>query len=604
MAAESVLLSADGDIDLSAARNTAQERSRSEHSSASVSATYNGSWSFSASAQSGQGAGDGQEASHHNTRIEAGRLVQLESGGDTALAGAVVAADTVKATVGGHLRIQSLQDTSVWREASSQKGGSASSAGGASANASRTRIEAEHSSVAQQSGIRAGDGGFQVEVTGQTELKGGAITSTQVAVDLNRNRFESEGGVTLADVQNNARFEASSVSVSAGVGSQLGNSGAGVGTDKGSTRSTTVAAISGIAGHTSARTGDAETGIATIFDKDKVRDEVQAQVVITKAFGQQAVKAGAQFADSKAIELRRQGNEAEARKWDEGGEYRVAMHTAIGALGGGVAGAVGAGAGAAVIPTIGEAIAGMNLPEPVRQGLTQVAGAVVGSATGGTAGTAASLNQTALNYVSHSPYARVRQLVSQENARLTNACGAACTAEDFRRIDQQVATLERAGNLAEIARHSGLTPEQGQQFAQLTTELLPIYGSAESVAQLITGKSTLTGEEVSRFWAAVGVVPLAGGAIRKLAEPSEEFIAAVMRNNVYRDGGDPEYVSRMFQEAAKNSTNNAHSSVVVLGRYLPDNVNSYEQVAQRMGATYFQMPDWDEVSGIIGSGQM
>ncbi|MGE0350438.1 hemagglutinin repeat-containing protein [Hydrogenophaga sp.] len=129
-AGEAVLLSADGDIDLSAATNTAQERSRSEHSSASVSATYNGSWSFSASASAGKGAGDGQEASHNNTRIEAGQLVQLESGGDTALAGAVVAADTVKARVGGHLRIQSLQDTSVWREASSQKGGSASSAGG------------------------------------------------------------------------------------------------------------------------------------------------------------------------------------------------------------------------------------------------------------------------------------------------------------------------------------------------------------------------------------------------------------------------------------------------------------------------------------------
>jgi filamentous hemagglutinin len=28
---------------------------------------------------------------------------------------------------------------------------------------------------------------------------------------------------------------------------------------------------------------------------------------------------------------------------------------------------------------------------------------------------------------------------------------------------------------------------------------------------LITGKSSLTGEEASRFWAAIGVVPVAGG---------------------------------------------------------------------------------------------
>ena len=124
-------------------------------------------------------------------------------------------------------------------------------------------------------------------------------------------------------------------------------------------------------------------------------------MVITTAFGRQVVSAAASYADDKAIELRGEGNEEEARKWDEGGAYRVAVHTGIDLLGGGVGGAVGAAAGATLVPVLGEEIAGMNLPEPVRQGLTQVVGAVVGSAVGGVAGGTTALNQTAHNYVSH-----------------------------------------------------------------------------------------------------------------------------------------------------------------------------------------------------------
>ena len=59
---------------------------------------------------------------------------------------------------------------------------------------------------------------------------------------------------------------------------------------------------------------------------------------------------------------------------------------------------------------VGEAIAGMNLAEPVRQGLTTVAGTLIGAAAGGADGAAAAFNQTALNYVSHSPFAQVNHL--------------------------------------------------------------------------------------------------------------------------------------------------------------------------------------------------
>jgi hypothetical protein len=45
---------------------------------------------------------------------------------------------------------------------------------------------------------------------------------------------------------------------------------AGYGNASGEASSTTMAGISGIAGNARARTGDAETGLKPIFDKDKV----------------------------------------------------------------------------------------------------------------------------------------------------------------------------------------------------------------------------------------------------------------------------------------------------------------------------------------------
>lgn len=211
-----------------------------------------------------------------------------------------------------------------------------------------------------------------------------------------------------------------------------------MGSDGGSAQSTSKAGISGVAGDSAARTGDAPTGLKPIFDKEQVRQEVAAQVAITGEFSKRAVPAVAAYADAQAVALRREGREDEARRWDEGGEYRVALHGGVGALTGGSAGALGAGTSAALVPVVGEAIAGMNLAEPVRQGLTTVAGTLIGAATGGADGAAAAFNQTALNYVSHSPFAQVRRTVSQENARLLNACGTQCTADDLRRIDQQM----------------------------------------------------------------------------------------------------------------------------------------------------------------------
>lgn len=528
-------LKAEDQVDLRTAENTAKERTDSENQSASVGIGFQFGASgvgfgITASASAGKGKSEGEAITYTNTQLQAGQRVNIESGGDTTLAGAVVRADRVEADVGGDLLIESLQDRITYKERSSQSGfsGTVGAGGGGSVSAGATNIDSELTSVAEQSGIRAGDGGFDVKVQGKTTLKGGAITSTQAAMDAGKNDFDGRGGVELQDLQNTASYKAGSTGVTVGAGDQLSSSGAGVGSDKGDAQSTTQAAISGVAGNKGARTGDTESGLKPIFDKERVRDEVEAQVAITKGFGQQAVPAAARYADKQAVDLRREGKEEEARKWDEGGEYRVGLHAVIGALTGGVQGAVGAAAGAAVVPTLGEAIAGLNLPEPVRQALTQVVGMGVGAAAG-SAGAAASLNQTAHNDLRHSPFREVRVRMSQETARLTKQCDPNCTQADFDRIDRQIEKLALAANLTEIAKRGTLTGEQALQRAQVASELLPIYGSGEALAQLISGKASVTGEEVNRFWAAVGVVPIAGGALRRVGEPAVEGLIAVAK---------------------------------------------------------------------------
>ena len=81
----------------------------------------------------------------------------------------------------------------------------------------QSKVKSDFASVTEQSGIRTGDGGFQVEVKGHTDLKGGAITSTQAAVDAGVNSFKS-GSLSLSAIQNKADYKGSSYNVSVGFG--------------------------------------------------------------------------------------------------------------------------------------------------------------------------------------------------------------------------------------------------------------------------------------------------------------------------------------------------------------------------------------------------
>ncbi|WP_314972690.1 hemagglutinin repeat-containing protein [Comamonas testosteroni] len=402
-AGQDATLAAEGDIRLQAAQNTASLSGNSSSSSGSIGVSVGQQTGITVSASKGRGNQAGDDLTHTNTHIAAGNSVTLQSGGDTDLKGAVVSGKQVVAEVGGDLHIESLQDSSSYASRNQTVGGSLtiSPAGvpiGGGLNAGQSKVNSNYQSVTEQSGIQAGDGGFQVSVKGDTDLKGGVIASNQTAIDQDKNRFSTEGALTTSDLHNSARYEGQAVGVNASVGNDAGKFGvkgvgAGVGQDSGSAQGTTTAGISGIAGDQSVRTGDA-TGIERIFDQNKVQRDIDAQVAITAEFGKQAAKSWGEYANTRFANSK---NEEEARCWGPDGACRAGGHALLGGLGGGVAGAAGAGLTSVAAPHVAGYLIGQGVEPSTAAALTSVLAFGTGSAAGGAAAGAGALNEAAQN---------------------------------------------------------------------------------------------------------------------------------------------------------------------------------------------------------------
>jgi filamentous hemagglutinin len=471
-------IKADGDLNLQATQSTSDQHSTSSSSSAAIgiAATYgkNGmAFGVTANASGSRGKADGDDVTQNNTHVVAGNMLTLESGHDTNIKGGVASARQVIADVGtsgqGNLNIESLQDTSNYNSKDQSIGGSVTIGYGfaASGNYNQTKVNGSFASVGEQSGIAAGDGGFQVKVNGNTDLKGGVIASSDKAIQDNKNSLATQT-LTQVDIKNHSDFDASGFGVSGGFGVggdkgdgkaadgstkvatdtgsriqtfQTGSTGtsAGIGSASGSSSSTTRSGISGgVVTITDDAAQQAKTGatatqtVASInrdvstakdssgaltkdWDGQKLKDDVSAQVQITSTFGQQAAKNIGDYAKGKEDTLRAQALSAknsgdldgaatltaEADKWKDGGVYRVALHTATGALAGGLGGAGGALTSGTAMTVISDEINKMDLPTDLKQGLAQIAATALGAAIGGAAGAASGLNVEANNRQLH-----------------------------------------------------------------------------------------------------------------------------------------------------------------------------------------------------------
>jgi filamentous hemagglutinin len=525
-----VQLAADNEVKLLAAQNTATQNSTNSSSSSSVGISYGTSGlMFNASGSKGSGKADGSDTSYTNTEVKAGDKVAITSGGNTTLQGATVRANQVIANIGGDLKVESLQDTSTYT--SEQKNASASVSigfgnGSASVSASNSNINSDFKSVGEQSGIKAGDGGFQVSVQGNTDLKGGVIASNQAAVDQGKNSFTTGGALTTTDVQNTAHYEAKTESISIGGGAAadskgISGTGIGYGRDKGDASSTTSAGISGIAGNAAVRSTDAETGLKPIFDADKVQRDVDAQAQITQAFTRDAPKAVAGFAGAQATALREKGNETEAKKWDENGIYRIALHTAIGAFGGGVDGALGAAASASAADLMNafqdnlqQGLHDAGLVDGVAKSIAQVVAGLtaagIGAAVGGTQGAATALTVDANN----------RQLHLTETQKLA-AAKVGKTIEEQRRLDAAACALTRcADGIPDSDPNWIKLNDMQRQGDTYTAEKAVLQKTGEFVYQpldVVRDALTRNGEAVTRLSGAInlgaGAVGTVGGGV-------------------------------------------------------------------------------------------
>ena len=416
---KSVTLAADDAVNILAAQSTSEQHSRNSSSAASVGLSIGTQGiMFTASASGARGHADGSDVTQVNSHVGGGELVTIRSGGDTTLAGGVVAADRVVADIGGDLKIRSLQDTAKFDSKQQSLGGSVSVGMGAmsgSVSISQSRVDADYASVREQSGIQAGDGGFDIRVKGNTDLIGGVVASSQAAVNAGKNRFDT-ASLTTANIQNRDDFNASGFSLGGGYGTggkgnpTDGGKGAtppnpvggvngaspGFASASGHVNSTTTSGVSGIAGNAEVRSGDSSGGIAKTFDADKVNREIGAQLQITSTFLQQAASAWGSYANKRMVDAT---TPEERACWGADGACRVAGHAVIAGLGGGIGAAIGTAASTGLASQVDAAVSSAGLTGGAHDAVVAGLSAVIGVATGGAAGAAGALNEVTNNYL-------------------------------------------------------------------------------------------------------------------------------------------------------------------------------------------------------------
>lgn len=343
-------LFADNDINIVAAEQQRHDHT-DDHSSgwnAGVAVSYGqggAAFGVTAGGQYGVGNGQGDEVTWRNSHVgDAGSFTSITSGGTTTLRGGQILGEGVQITA-DNLNIESLQDTMKYQGRQMDMSGQVTMGYGFSASGSfnMSDVNADYASVQEQSGIFAGDKGYQINVNNHTDLKGGIITSNDIAERMGQNQF-STGTLTASDIKNHSEFEGKGIGLSGSMsvvqnGENGNNSGktltdktmsTGFGYDHGSDGSTTHSGINTgnivitkadeqqtLTGKTAAEAIDAiKTDISTEtaavnsgrldnnFDKDEVFKELHLQVSVTKEFQNNARNQISSYIDGKQAAAR------------------------------------------------------------------------------------------------------------------------------------------------------------------------------------------------------------------------------------------------------------------------------------------------------------
>nr|WP_171971343.1 hemagglutinin repeat-containing protein [Serratia marcescens] len=227
-AGKDLSLDAARDITLQSAQNSESTVGKNSSKGGNVGVGIGvGSGGYGISVSAGVNAGKGHESgnglTHTETTLDAGSHLSLTSGRDTTLTGAQASGEKVTVDVGRDLTLQSEQDSDRYdaKQQNASAGGSftfGSMTGSANVSASKDKLHSNFDSVKEQTGLFAGQGGYDVKVKEHTQLDGAVIAST---ADKEKNRLDT-GTLGWRDVHNQADYKAEHSGGSLSTGGPVG----------------------------------------------------------------------------------------------------------------------------------------------------------------------------------------------------------------------------------------------------------------------------------------------------------------------------------------------------------------------------------------------
>lgn len=286
----------------------------------------------------GKGKENDTSVSYKESTIQARNELISHSGKDTNLIGSTLSGGKVTMNIGGNMNITSQQASHHYTSENASAGMHVSTLPGKvnlTGNASRGSMRSDFDSVTSQSGIHAGNDGYEITVKENTRLKGGLIDSV---ANADKNRLTT-GTLAWEDMKNSADYKAGGLGISYASkdeGTRLNERGLTPSISpaiRGSADSTTKSAVSEgtitIIDREHQKqdilklnrdTKNSLNQLQEIFDKTKV-EEKQELVGMLEKYGNQAIHT---YAESKG--------------WKDGSTEKMLLHGAFGALMGDMAG--------------------------------------------------------------------------------------------------------------------------------------------------------------------------------------------------------------------------------------------------------------------------
>jgi len=601
--AQDISLDAKRDINLIAAANTAATVSNSSGHAMGGGVTFgfgsqNGI-SFQGNIGSNQGKANGSEVHYDNTLVTATGSLTVKSGNDTNLIGAQLAGDSVKLDVGGNLNIQTLQDQTNYASKQTSSGLDVSicvppicygeTVTGTVSYAKQT-VDHNYQSATGQSGIAAGSGGFDITVKGNTDLKGGAITSTATP---DKNSLTT-GSLTYSDLENrqntNSRNEALSLSYSSGAnaytqGTSLAsnaarsasntvlsnlNGGTGLPADNKQASQTLSVISSGnikITGTGNAQLdAQSNANVATLTSRDPETANGALINTLTLQQAQDIPKLQQQAADrQRAAQLVGSvvdnviGDVSARAGWADGSPEKIALHGLAGIVqarigdGSALAGASAGAINEALLPAMADYLESQGIPRGSAEfaSLLTAGSTLVGAAVGAVSGDAGlgatvATNATVNNYLKHDEIEK--KVVAQQAC--ANGDAAACrTVQELDALsaqrDRDLASACASPSSsacqtlqAEVRSAQAEIIRLGLSDASVTTQLERLHTQAEADGTLSTGSKLAgltagfvqsTAEGLSTLADGIATLVLAGQGDPASGERLAEFTGNAMK---------------------------------------------------------------------------